>query len=409
MNVSRRVRVFLLGGLTILLVTELGSFVAIELANRVLDEPILTRRKIYEYQTTGLQSLIARDTARGRDRLDSTLGWIYAPGWNSDGDRINFQGIRALREFTRTPSDTVVRIAAFGDSFVYDTEVSTDKAWTSRFNEYAVGVEILNYGVGGYGTDQSLLRYRREGMDLCPDAVIIGFAPVNVRRTVNVYRRFISVRTGLLTKPRFQLVDGESKLIPNPIRDRSAWARFIENPAAIKELGRYDQWYESLVYENPLYDWSASVRLVVNLWIRVKRRWLDPDRIVDRGVLNTSSEAYRIQLALLKRFVAEVTESGRTPVVLMLPDRDVVSAALDGRPPVYASLTNALTRSGVNVLDAADAFTDAFTKVGTRIGVSSLFMPGGHYSAAGTELLATWLIKELLPLVRIVGSRRQDC
>ncbi len=359
---------FFLGGLTILLSAELGSLVAIQLANRVLDEPIFTIRKIYEDQTNRLQSLIAQDTNRSRTRLDSTLGWIYAPGWNRRGDRINSQGIRASREFTRVPSDTVVRVAAFGGSFVDGNEVSTDEAWTSRFNDYGAGVQILNYGVGGYGTDPAYLRYRREGIDLCPDAVIIGFVPVNLRRTVNVYRRFISVREGVATKPRFELVDGELKLVPNPVRQRSEWVRFVENPAAIRELGRYDHWYEPLVYENPIYDLSASVRLVVHLWIRVKNRMIDPDRLLARGVFNTSSEAYRIQLALLERFVDDVTESGRTPVVLMLPGRDAVSAALRGRASVYAPLADALTRGGTHVLDAADAFA----KEGARHDESSL-------------------------------------
>lgn len=400
-----RAHVFFLGGLTILLSAELGSLVAIQLANRVLDEPIFTIRKIYEDQTNRLRSLIAQDTNRSRTRLDSTLGWIYAPGWNRRGDRINLQGIRVSREFTQVPSDTVVRVAAFGDSFVYDNEVSTDEAWTSRFNDYAAGVEILNYGVGGYGTDQAYLRYRREGIDLCPDAVIIGFVPVNLRRTVNVYRRFISVRERVATKPRFELVDDELKLVPNPIRNRSEWVRFVENPAAIRELGRYDYWYEPLVYENPIYDLSASVRLVVHLWIRVKNRMIEPDRLIARGVFNTSSEAYSIQLALLETFVDDVTESGRTPVVLMLPGRNAVSAALRGRAPVYAPLADALTRAGTHVLDAADAFA----KEGARPDESSLFMPGGHYSALGSELLATWLIETLPPLVRISESNRRAC
>ncbi len=35
-----------------------------------------------------------------------------------------------------------------------------------------------------------------------------------------------------------------------------------------------------------------------------------------------------------------------------------------------------------------------------------LFMPGGHYSAVESELLATWLIETLPPLVRISESNR---
>ena len=81
----------------------------------------------------------------------------------------------------------------FGDSFVYGNEVSDDDAWCAVLEASSDALEVLNYGVGGYGLDQAFLRFQREGMALHPDVVLIGFTPDDLGRVVNVYRRFIFV------------------------------------------------------------------------------------------------------------------------------------------------------------------------------------------------------------------------
>ena len=286
-----------------------------------------------------------------------------------------------------------MRIAAFGNSFVYGNEVEDEAAWPAVMEQMFPDVEVLNYGVGGYGTDQALLRYEREGADLRPHVVVIGFVPVNLRRTVSVFRRFISTHGPVVTKPRFSFSDeGELVLHPNPMASMRDWELLLEQPGDVRRLGVNDHWYEPAIYENPLYDLSAAVRLGVAVWIRVKNRYWDPDRLIKSGVFNKDSRAFKIQIAIVERFVQRVVESGAHPTVVMFPDREVVVDAMRGQMSVYQPMTKELAARNIEVHD----LTAAFTAAGQQSDIPAWFMPGGHYSPTGNRIVARWLGSQLL-------------
>src|SRR5207245_1342737 len=107
-------------------------------------------------------------------------------------------------------------------------------------------LELLNYGVGGYGTDQAYLRYLLDGADLAPQVVVMGFTTDELRRTVNVYRRFISTRDVVVSfKPRY-LIDAQGRLsrLDAPLRERADYERLLADPRAIIRFGEHDAWYE---------------------------------------------------------------------------------------------------------------------------------------------------------------------
>src|SRR5439155_12092273 len=85
---------------------------------------------------------------------------------------------------------SVVRIAAFGDSFTHCDGVANSFTWEYLLERLNPALEVLNFGVGGYGTDQALLRYELEGMAFHPHIAILGFLPENIHRVVSVFRSF---------------------------------------------------------------------------------------------------------------------------------------------------------------------------------------------------------------------------
>ncbi len=270
------------GALVLLLVVALAegvSYSALFLYNRRSAEPILTRRAIYADQSARIRALL--DTVPpGMVEMDSELGWRYRDGFSDGLDRITAQGVRGRRRYTSEPAEGDLRVAVFGGSFVFGDEVSDADAWTARVERLDPTIEVLNYGVDGYGEDQAVLRYLWEGDDLEPDAVVLGFAPNDLGRLVNVYPRFRSVRDRALVKPRYMLGRRDTLvLLPPPVLGAADWARYLARPAAVTGLGRHDSWYEPIVYRNPLYDYSATVRLGSALWIRMRRRYLDADRL----------------------------------------------------------------------------------------------------------------------------------
>jgi len=360
------------------------SAYAIEfLSGRMFDEPIRRRSAILQEQSSRIALLI--DSTPRREMLDPLLGWRYRAGYASPTDHLNAQGLRARREYSTVPAPGTLRVAAFGDSFVYGNEVSDADAWCAVLEARSDALEVLNYGVGGYGLDQALLRFESEGMALHPDIVLIGFTPDDLRRVVNVYRRFISSRELPLAKPRFVLSGDSLAHVANPLPRREDYRNLLLHPAAVRALGKLDDWYSPTIYEHPLYDAFATLRVGYALWQRLQRRVLDPNRLVRGGVFNEHSAAFLLQVAVFRAFVAAARARNADPAVILLPDRTSVESGRRGAPAVYAPLKTALLNRGIKTWDAADAFRSAF---GT---VDELFASGGHYSPKGNRLLAQWL------------------
>jgi hypothetical protein len=395
----RRLAVPTLAVLIVIVLLEGLSWVALFASRRLLEEEIRTTRDIFREQ----QVLIRRLVAPGESRLlaiDSVLGWRYKAGHVDSTNQTNEQGVRSRRIYAPKPPPGVLRIAAFGDSFIYGNEVANDQCWATVVEGLDPRLEVLNYGVGGYGVDQAYLRFRLEGDRLAPRVVVMGFVPGNIGRAVNVYRRFLSNRELPLAKPRYVLgADGQLDLLPGPIRDVSQYARYLANPGRVRELGRHDYWYEPAVYENVLHDVSATVRLLTGLWVKVRRRYFDGQRLVQDGVFNRESAAFKIHVALFRQFDSDVRERGALPLVVFFPDLEAVLRGTAGQLPAYAPLQDELREHGIDYLDLREAFLAA----APTTEVQDWFMPGGHYSPSANQIVAAWLQPRLFERVRENG------
>lgn len=391
---TRRRLIPVMAALVALVCVELGSYLLIFLMGFVYPEPIRRRTSIYRDQRALMERILENT---GHIELDSVLGWRYRAGFQGSQDTINQRGLRQGREYSARPIDSVTRIAAFGDSFVYGNEVANDSCWAALAEKLDPRLEILNYGVGGYGVDQAYLRFAMEGRELFPHIAVVAFTTDDLRRVVNVYRRFISTEELPLFKPRFRTTaSGGLVLVPNPAPTRAAYMHFANEPSAIKTLKPLDQWYEPSTFDNPLYDYSATVRLISFAWTRFYRRVIDPQRIWKGGGFNRTSEAYKIQLELFRRFTRHADSVGVKPLILFLPDRASVERALAGEPTLYNNLVQDAARHRLPYIDGIGAFTQASSK----LGVDPLFAAGGHYSGRGNGILAEWLRPLLLDLRR---------
>jgi hypothetical protein len=214
---------------------------------------------------------------------------------------------------------------------------------------------------------------------------------VNIGRNVNVYRRFLHNREGILTKPRFLLDErGELELLPNPIRHPDDWKRFLDEPKLIRELGTHDQWYRPSIYENPLYDYSATIRLFTFALDRLGEQYLRPDRLLRGGLFNPTSKAFELQTTLLETFVAEVKNAGATPIILVFPDSHSILTSLNGDDPVFLPLLDHFRTHELEYLDITDAFRAA-AEDAKDLDTNRWFEAGGHYSPIGNRVVASWL------------------
>lgn len=126
-------------------------------------------------------------------RSDQYCGTSLAPDfrgwWSKEGAaeiRTNSAGFRDREHSLAKPED-VLRVAVLGDSYVEAFQVSQDEMFGSVLEEELNSrqfagdrkVEVLSFGVSGFGTAQELLMLRHHVWQFDPDIVLLAFLPAN--------------------------------------------------------------------------------------------------------------------------------------------------------------------------------------------------------------------------------------
>ena len=126
-------------------------------------------------------------------RPDPQLGWTLRPGmsaWFTKEGRalvtINDQG-RRDRETTLHKPEGVYRIAVLGDSYSEAMQVERDQAYWWLLPERLAScgfqpgkrIEVLNFGVSGYGTAQEYVMLESHAIRYRPDLVLLQFTNGN--------------------------------------------------------------------------------------------------------------------------------------------------------------------------------------------------------------------------------------
>lgn len=336
---------------------------------------------------TNLDAFLARGAGASMD-MDPALGWVPI----RDTAEINSAGMRDDREYAPTPPPGVLRIAAFGDSFTYGSDVALGENWAKQITALSPSIEVLNYGVGAYGLDQAYLRYLAVGGDYHPDIVLIGYMSENLARNVNVYRGFYSRSYGdsIFTKPRFKLENGALVLVPNPLSTMDAYRSLRANETEVlREVGRHDFHYFGL-YGDGALDFLPSVRLGKIAAAETRKRLQTPIYTGD-GRYDERSEAYQVTLRLLDRFYAAVLARQALPIIVVFPDLNDQRRSREGLSRRYAPLLAYLEARGYRFIDAMDALE----REQARYSIDDLSVKWGHYSKLGNEIVARHIRERL--------------
>jgi hypothetical protein len=124
------------------------------------------------------------DDARGYALKPGMHGWYRKEG--ESFVRINSDGLRDREHATRKPPNTF-RIAILGDSYAEALQVPLESAFwhvlEGRLRECPAlsgrDVEVLNFGVSGYGTAQELITLREKVWGYSPDLVLLAVTTNN--------------------------------------------------------------------------------------------------------------------------------------------------------------------------------------------------------------------------------------
>jgi len=255
-------------------------------------------------------------------------------------------------------------VTAFGDSFTHGDEVEHDQAWPALASE-RLGCEVVNHGVGGYGTDQALLRYL--AVEPQTQVVLLGVYQEMLRRNLSGSWLFYGMQRDATIKPYFTLTSGKLQQVPMPT-DQSV--------EAIKAYHRTDRYFE-------LYKIGApySLALLRAVFQRRSAQAINKIRILPPETVYDDAEAIELQMALTDRFRAEAARRGQKFALVFFPTAD---QARNGEYP-YESLIDS---------DAAHHPEDCLINPGPALHAASiregrsLAAPVGHFDAIGNRVIA---------------------
>jgi hypothetical protein len=316
--------------------------------------------------------------------FDATLGW-------TNRYHTPLEERPQPRRYGRT------ELAAFGDSYTHCDEVGDAETWEAYLAD-ELQADVLNFGVGAYGPDQALLRYRQKARALATTPVVaLGVVLENVNRLVNTYRPFYYRDTGVpLTKPRFVQEAGALRLLPNPIQRAQDLGR-LADPAFVDAIGAQDFWYSRGDLPRLGFPY-ARLLMSPAVW----RQALEGGRgrrseIAERPARNLwkDPQARALFLAIVDAFATDVAAAGARPLFVILPGKPHVDQRRAGQPipgyePVKAHLEERSydRLDGIAELSASDEPSEA------------LFRPGGHLSPLANRMLARALAAALCSRAR---------
>ena len=324
-------------------------------------------------------------------QFDAELGWcnVKARGTAPNAPlafTYNSLGARSRREYADAPPENVVRLACFGESFTHGDEVGDDDTWEYQLEQLGDRYEALNLGVGGYGTDQALLRFRREGLHGAQVACI-GFMPENIGRNVNRYRPLWHPSSNnCVAKPRFVLTGGALQLVPIPYATRAELVDAVTTGRVIDDLAEHEYWGAET--RMGWLRFSSCLRLAAAWWAYHRRDV--PDLFAE-----ADAEPYTTSVALLEAFAREATQRGAkfAPVLIFPREDDLLRFAI-AHSPYWTGLIAELERRGVTVIDMTPRIAPAFLAAHDDPSLPRMFA-GGHLSGAANAIVARALREQV--------------
>ncbi|MCB9592312.1 MAG: SGNH/GDSL hydrolase family protein [Sandaracinaceae bacterium] len=313
--------------------------------------------------------------------------------------RITEHGYRGVDHPREKPAGTF-RLVVLGDSYTEARQVELEESFSARLEEQLATcpvldgrpLEVLNFGVAGYGTAQEYLTLRERALAYSPDAVMLAFLTGN-----DVTDNHPSLRFGQY--PYYELRDGEL-VLNDDFRD-SEWFRSRTASGPMALVRRYSRIYQLL---NNLRGVSEAREQRGELGLN--------DAIYSPPASQDWNDAWAVTEALLARMNRELRADGRPFFVVTLsnalqvdPDpavREAYRTSIGAEDLFYPDhrVAEAGARDGYPVLNLAPPLREHAEREHVYLhGFDNTQMGTGHWNATGhrvaSELMARWLCEQL--------------
>lgn len=297
---------------------------------------------------------------------DKLLGWKEVPGTKGQKETsefkywvtINSKGFRD-KEHSYASEGNPYRIVVLGDSFVWGMGVKQEDRFTeileSLLKNKGTESEVINLGIGGYGTDQEYLLFQSEGIKYKPNLVIMAFYSNDFETNTSALKHIL-----ICQKPVFRLTKaGTLKLTNVPVPEITYTKIWLMNHSSIYYL------YEVFLLKSKLFRNLCIMAGLIENEERFKQQ-----------VIPLTKE-------LLRNFLNLVKQNDSDFLVVLIPDyRQMENIQRNGDFTIIAAFIKNELKS--HVLDLRDLlfkdvgkyyykFDQHWTPEGHRIAAEAIF------------------------------------
>jgi len=348
------VSAIVLGVAAAALIAEVTARVAGAAPLRTDDDWQAEHRRLYQTSQTGALPYDLRPSSRA----------VFAYRGQPVEYRINEDGIRADRRYAIPKPAGVRRIVMLGDSVLFGLGVAREATFAARV-EAALGVEVVNGGIGGYNTAAERLWFDGRGRRYEPDAVVLVYCPNDVDDPVDHFSAHTAER----------LSQQPEEMIPNPAYHAQAAALQVSTGPRPQRSWR--------VAAAETADWTMRQSALAALCLRPFAH--GGSRPYERCLLSAADSASK-ELAWLRRQLAGLRAQTNAPAYFVYV------------PIAYELHSNnaAYRRGRANVARAAvDAGFRVVDVIAPLEAVPTPYLDVTHLSAAGHAIVADVLIQNL--------------
>lgn len=277
---------------------------------------------------------------------------------------------------------------SYGDSFIQSGWQKTGKTWQSQFLENT-GEGILNFGSGGYGLDQAILKFEKYGANFLSKEntkyVFLGLYEQTFRRSLSHYSYYYfdnSMSWVFALKPRFVFKNGQFELLKLPCKNADCLMQELSDYNSITNnyVRQYDYWYNK-EQTQPALSFPKIVSYLKAIPHYIQNRL---QRNYQRPFLFVNDESIELTKYLIQRFNNQSIKLGMTPVMLLLYSKYGLDGILNNKRE-DEWFFEFFKKNDINYIDTSIMFTRYIRNNGTMI---NLFVEDGHYNDKGDSLVA---------------------
>lgn len=332
---------------------------------------------------------------RSHTQFDELLGWanipnLYLPNMYGEGIffQSNGQGFRNGSDIPEKTPAGKIRLICSGDSFTLGYGVSNDHTWCHLLQQCNPSFEIVNMGQGGYGSDQSFLWYKRDGIKLEHHIHVFALNVVDIERMKSDI--FLGYH-----KPLLKINNGKLVVSNTPLPKRAFFIPWLQDFSTSMEQLRSIQLGRKILRR-------AGVE-VSNPEQSIKQKKKMSDRSGREN--DTETFPFREITDLMFQELKKTTEAHHAQLVMLyLPFLEDFQG--NGRTKKFRRLVqNAAAKAHIPLIDLMDDFSVLRNSERAQLfippGTLRFSYSGGHYNEKGNKFVATSFYDKLVKLTHI--------